>query len=181
MALFLLLPLVPHFPEWATINLLELPSEEGAAVGCSVIEADELVIAIFCHQVVHEPCTVKVGVGTHLKVHRRAFRLEADHRKQLVVLVDDATEVHLVIAAKSTAHTVAQPRFHKAGDTLVIPARAIPAWHTQIAPQGRNGMTLVGTHLGTEELAPIQVTAVILIRHHNVCVLVVKELSVALN
>ena len=99
MLLFILLPLVPYFSQRLSIDFLELAPEECATVGGAVVELDHLVVAVGLGEVVHETGTIEIGVGTHLEVHRRTFRFQTYHREELVTAVDDAAEVHLVIAA----------------------------------------------------------------------------------
>ena len=178
--LFIFLPLVPSFAEGLSVHLLELVSEEGAAVGRPVVETDQVLISVFLGQVIDKAGTVKVRVGTHLEIHGGAFRFQAHHREELLSPVDDAAEVHLVITAQGTAHTAAQPGFHKTGNSLVVPAGCIPTGNCKITPKGRDGLGVVHAHLGSEELAPTQIPAVVFVRHHHVRVLVAEKLPVPL-
>ena len=175
------LPVVPDFAEGLAVHGLELVAEEGPAVGRAVVETDQLVVAVFLGQVVDEAGAVEVGVRAHLEVHRGAFRLQADDREEGLPAVDDAAEVHLVVAAQGAAHAAAQPGLHETGNALLIPAGGIPTGHGDVAPKGRNGLCVVYGHLGAEELAPAQVALVVLVRHHNVRVLVAEELPVPLG
>ena len=175
------LPVVPDFAEGLAVHGLELVAEEGPAVGCAVVETDQLVVAVFLGQVVDEAGAVEVGVRAHLEVHRGAFRLQADDREEGLPAVDDAAEVHLVVAAQGAADTAAQPGLHETGNPLVIPTGGIPARHGEVAPQGRNGLRIVHGHLGAEEFAPAQVALVVLVRHHDVRVLVAEKLTVPLG
>ena len=99
MLLLIHLPVVPHLPERLSIDLLELFGEERVTVGGTVIELDHLLVAVGLGEVVHETGTIEIGVGTHLEVHRRTFRLQTHHGVELVAPVDDTAEVHLVITA----------------------------------------------------------------------------------
>ena len=128
------LPVVPHLSERLPVHLLELSGEIGAAVGGAVVEADELVVAILGSQVVHETRSIEVSIGTYLEVHRGALGLETYHREQFFIFVDDASEVHLVVAAQSTSCAATHPRLHKTGNALMVPARHIPAGHSEVAP-----------------------------------------------
>ena len=65
-----LLPFVPGLTERLAVNLLELPAEEGVAVGSAVVEPDHLVVAVGLRQVVDEARAVEIGVGAYLEVHR---------------------------------------------------------------------------------------------------------------
>ena len=132
--LFLDLPLVPDLPERAAEHLLELFAEEGLAVGRAVVETDDVLIAVLPHHIVHEAGAVEVGVGTHLEVHGGTFRLQTHDGEKRLSPVDDAAEVHLVIAAQSTADAAAQPGLHEAGDAFVVPAGSIPARDAQVTP-----------------------------------------------
>ena len=144
-----LLPVVPCLAQRASEHLLELAAEERVAVGRAVVEADELVVAILPCEVADEARAVEIGVGTHLEVHGGALGLQSHHREQLVAAIDDAAEVHLVVAAQGASYASAHPGLHETGYALVIPARRIPAGHAQVAPQGRQGMLVVGRHLGS--------------------------------
>ena len=62
----------------------------------------------------------------------------------------------------------------------MIPSGGIPSGHAQIAPQGRQGLCVVGHHLGTEQLAPLLVAPVVLVGHYGVGVLMLEQLAVAL-
>ncbi len=174
-------PVVPDFAERLPVHLLELVAEEGPAVGRAVVEADQLVVAVFLRQVIDEAGTVEVGVRTHLEVHRGTFRLQTHHGEERLSAVDDAAEIHLVVAAKGAAHAAAQPGLHETGNALLIPAGGIPTGHGDVAPEGRDGLRVVHGHLGAEELAPAQVALVVLVRHHDVRVLVAEELPVPLG
>ena len=79
MCTFVFLPLVPDFADRLPVHLFELASEECAAVSSAVVEVEQIVVAVFLGQVIHETCTVEVCIGTHLKVHRRAFSLQTNH------------------------------------------------------------------------------------------------------
>ena len=151
MPALVLLPVVPCLAQRASEHLLELAAEERVAVGRAVVEADELVVAILPCEVADEARAVEIGVGTHLEVHGGALGLQSHHREQLVAAIDDAAEVHLVVAAQGASYASAHPGLHETGYALVIPARRIPAGHAQVAPQGRQGMLVVGRHLGSAE------------------------------
>ena len=136
MLLLVNFPVVPYFSERLTVNLLKLTSEERLTIGRTVVELYHLVVAVGLCKIVHKSGSVEICVGAHLEVHGRTFGLKTYYREQLFAAVDDATEVHLVVAAKCTTHTTAKPCLHETCDTLMIPAWCIPAWHTKIAPKG---------------------------------------------
>ena len=98
MLLLVLLPVIPYFSEGLSIDFLKLFAEEGATVGRSVIELDHLLVAVGLGEVVHETGTIEIGIGAHLEVLCGAFRFQAYYRIELVALVDDTAEIHLVIA-----------------------------------------------------------------------------------
>ena len=178
--LFVFFPLVPDFPERTAVHVLELAAEIGAAVGRTVVELGQLVVAVFLGQVIDETGAVKIGVGANLEVHRGALRLETDHREEFVAFIDDAAEIHLVVAAKGATHTAAEPGLHEAGDAFLVPAGCIPTGNGQRAVKCRERLCVVNAHLGAEETPPAQVPPVVFVRHHDVGVLVIEELPVTL-
>ena len=175
---FVLLPVIPHLAERLSVHLPELVAKEDAAVGRAVIEPDEVVVSVLLGEVVHEAGAVEVGVGAHLEVHGRAFRLQTHHGEELFSSVNDAAEVHFVVTAQGASYAAAQPGFHEARNTLVVPAGRIPARNAHVTPQGRYGMGTVHAHLGPEETPPAQVFPVILVRHHDMRILVAEKLPV---
>ena len=178
---FFLLPLVPHLTERTSVDVFELVAKEGLAVCRTVVETDEVLVAVLSHHIIDKAGSVKVSVGAHLEVHGGAFRLQAHYREQRFVSGNDAAEIHLVVAAQGTAHAAAQPGLHKTGNALVVPTGGIPTRHTHIAPKGRNGLRTVCSNLSPKEFAPAQVLAVVLVRHHDVRVLVAEKLTVTLG
>ena len=92
-----LFPLLPRLSQRLAIYLPELATEEGAAISCPVVELDHLVVAVGLGKVVHKTGTIEVGVGSHLEIHRRAFRFQSNYREELVAAIDDTTEIHLIV------------------------------------------------------------------------------------
>ena len=178
MLLLIFTPFVPYLSKRLSIYIFKLVAEESTAVCCTIIESDQFFIAIFRSQEVHEACSVEVGISSDLKVHRGTFRLKTHNREKFVATIDDATEIHFVIATQRTSHTTSEPSLHEAGDTFMIPSGGIPTGHTLITPQGRNGMFTFCAHLRSEEFAPSLVTSIILVTHHDMGVLVVEELTI---
>ena len=179
-AQFVLLPVVPHLAQRLTVDFFELTAKERATISRTIVKGNQFVVTIVFGEIVHKSRTIQIGVGAHLEVHGRAFGFESHHREEFFAIGNDTAKVHLVVATECAPYASAKPCFHKTGDTLVIPAGGIPARHTQIAPQGRNGLGIIGTHLRTKQTAPMLVAQIVFIGHHGVGVLMLEQLAVTL-
>ena len=70
MALFVLLPVVPHLAQRLTVDFLKLTTEERATIGRAIVKGNQFVVTVVFSEIVHKSRTIQIGVGPHLEVHR---------------------------------------------------------------------------------------------------------------